>query len=74
MMIFCVYIVKGLIMRQKSHDLQYLETLYRRNGLTKLEENEYWKLLKGYQGEVQFDKLIIGKNKLIYLYKRSFLC
>ncbi|GMA09416.1 hypothetical protein GCM10025886_25690 [Tetragenococcus halophilus subsp. flandriensis] len=43
-------------MRQKSHDLQYLETLYRRNGLTKLEENEYWKLLKGYQGEVQFDK------------------
>jgi len=43
-------------MRQKSHDLQYLETLYGRNGLTKLEENEYWKLLKGYQGEVQFDK------------------
>lgn len=44
-------------MRQKSHDLQYLEVLYQRGGLTVEEEKEYWKLLKGYQGEIQFDQM-----------------
>lgn len=44
-------------MRQKSHDLQYLETLYFRNGLTLEEEREYQNLLKGYRGELQFDML-----------------
>jgi len=44
-------------MRQKSHHLQYLEALYFRNGLTLEEEKEYQKLLQGYQGEVQLDKL-----------------
>jgi len=44
-------------MRQESHDLQYLEVLFDRNGLTSEEVKEYQKLSKGYQGEVEFDKL-----------------
>lgn len=44
-------------MRQKSHELQYLEVLHQRGGLTTEEEKEYQKLLKGYQGETQFDKM-----------------
>ncbi|MEK0399702.1 nuclease-related domain-containing protein [Tetragenococcus halophilus] len=44
-------------MRQKSHDLQYLEVLYQRGVLTIDEEKEYWKSLRGYQGEVQCDQL-----------------
>jgi len=50
-------IEEGLFMRQKSHDLQYLEALHFRKGLTFEEEREYQKLLKGYQGELQFDRL-----------------
>ncbi|HLQ39978.1 MAG TPA: NERD domain-containing protein [Tetragenococcus sp.] len=42
-------------MRQKPHELQYLEVLHQRNGLTYKEEKEYHKQLKGYLGEKKID-------------------
>lgn len=44
-------------MREKSHELQWLEILFNRNGLTEKEIEHYQRLLRGFQGEVEFDKL-----------------
>lgn len=43
-------------MRRKTHHLQYLEALRQRSRLTPEEEQEYRRPLKGYEGEVEFDR------------------
>lgn len=43
--------------RTKSTELIILELLYRRNGLTMNQEQHYFNLVKGYEGEIKFDQL-----------------
>lgn len=44
-------------MRRKSHELQWLELLFNRSGLNEAEIKQYQKLQRGFQGEVEFDKI-----------------
>lgn len=44
-------------MRRKSHELQWLELLFNRGGLNGDEIEQVQKLQRGFQGEVEFDKL-----------------
>jgi len=44
-------------MRNKAHELQWLEVMNQRNGLSEEEIKVYQRLKRGYQGEVAFDKL-----------------
>jgi len=44
-------------MRNKAHELQWLEVMNQRNGLSEEEIKIYQRLKRGYQGEVVFDKL-----------------
>lgn len=44
-------------MRKKSHELQWLEMIYHRKGLTEREVKDYQRLKRGYAGEVHVDKL-----------------
>lgn len=53
-------------MRKKSHELQWLEIMNQRNGLNEEEIKIYQRLKRGYQGELEFDKMcdFFLENKL----------
>ena len=44
-------------MRKKSHELQWLEMINQRSGLSEEEIKIYQRLKRGYQGELTFDKI-----------------
>lgn len=44
-------------MRKKSHELQFLDVLYKRKGLNEEEKKQYLRLKRGYEGERDFDNM-----------------
>lgn len=44
-------------MRQKSHELQFLDVLYKRKALNGEEKKQYLRLKRGYEGEIDFDHM-----------------